>query len=65
MTDSNENLMTSREVCKYCGFSISVLNKLESDGILKPKRKLPCSNRRLYSKDDVEAFLKSISTKKD
>lgn len=55
--------MTSREVCKYCQFSMSVLNSLEKSGVLKPKRKLPINKRRLYNKEDVDKFLDSITTK--
>ena len=57
--------MTSKEVCRYCNISISVLNKLERDGNLKPNRKLPINHRRLYTKEDVDKFLDSISTNQD
>lgn len=60
-----QEFMTSREVCNYCNFSMSLLNSLDKKGILKPRRRLPVTNRRLYVQADVDAFLKSISTKKD
>ena len=64
MIDNNEAFMTSKDVCRYCGFSMSVLNKLEKDGILKPKRKLPINHRRLYRKIDVDNFVSSITNSK-
>ena len=64
MIDNNEAFMTRKDVCRYCGFSMSVLNKLEKDGILKPKRKLPINHRRLYRKIDVDNFLSSITNSK-
>lgn len=65
MLDSDKKFMTSRDVCQYCNFSVSVLNKLEKDGILKPKRKLSVNHRRLYKKEDVDKFLDSITVKKN
>lgn len=67
MTDNTKEsvFMTSTEVCKYCQFSMSVLNKLEAEGSLKPKRKLPINHRRLYEKEDVDRFLEGTITKQD
>lgn len=67
MSDGDEagleygDFMTSREVCKYCNFSIAVLNSLEKDGYLKPRRRLPISNKRLYIQADIDKFLESLS----
>lgn len=61
MLVDNEDFMTSREVCRYCGFSMSVLNSLESAGTLAPKRRLPVSRRRMYSREDVDNFLVSLT----
>lgn len=58
----NNDFMTSSEVCKYLDISTSVLNGLEKTGELKPQRKLPTSHKRLYLKEDVDKFLKSITT---
>lgn len=57
--------LTSKEVCRYCNFSMALLNKLERDGQLKPKRRLPMNHRRLYAKEDVDKFLENISTGKE
>lgn len=67
MTDNTRKpvFMTSTEVCKYCQFSMSVLNKLEVEGSLKPKRKLPINHKRLYEKEDVDKFLEGITNKQD
>ena len=54
--------MTSREVCNYCNFSMGLLNSLDKKGILRPRRRLPVTNKRLYVKEDIDAFLKSIAT---
>lgn len=56
------DFMSSSEVCEYLNISTSVLNGLEKTGKLKPKRKLPTSHKRLYLKEDVDRFLKSITT---
>lgn len=58
----NNDFMTSSDVCKYCNFSMSVLNNLDKRGILKPQRRLLTNRKRLYLKEDVDKFLKSIST---
>lgn len=57
-----DGFMSSSEVCKYLGISTSCLNNLEKKGNLKPRRKLPTSHKRLYLKEDVDKFLKSITT---
>lgn len=57
----SNNFMTSTDVCRYCGFSMTLLNSLEKQGYLKPRRKLPTCNRRLYKKEDVDLFLEMIS----
>ncbi len=59
-----EKFMTSKEVCRYCGFSVILLNRLEKDGILKPRRRLPTNGRWLYSKADVDDFLNKITVKR-
>lgn len=60
--DSDEVYMTSRQVAKYIGISVSLVNSLEEKGELLPRRKLPTNNRRLYTQSDVDAFLQKIST---
>lgn len=57
-----EEFMTSREVCQYIQISMGMLNSLDKSGHLRPRRKLPTNNRRLYSKEDVDAFLDKITT---
>lgn len=59
--ESNEVFLTSRQVAKYIGVSVSLINSLEEKGQLIPRRKLPTNNRRLYAQSDVDAFLESIS----
>jgi DNA-binding transcriptional MerR regulator len=59
----SDEYMSSTEVCRYLQFSSSVLNKLDKNGTLKPKRRLPSNNKRLYAKEDVDNFLNSISEK--
>lgn len=59
--DSNEEFLTSKQVAKYIGVSISLINSLEEKGELVPRRKLPTNNRRLYALSDVDAFLERIS----
>lgn len=63
MSESS-SFMTSMDVCDYCGFSVVVLNRLEKEGKLKPARKLPLNNRRLYKLSDVEEYLDTIRTNK-
>lgn len=53
--------MSGKEVCKYCGFSIGLLNTLEQKGLLKPRRVYPVSNKRLYLKIEVKKFYESMS----
>ena len=60
-----QEFMTSREVCNYCNFSMGLLNSLDKKGILRPRRRLPVTNKRLYVKEDIDAFLKSIATDGD
>lgn len=55
----NEELMTSREVCEYCSFSNSILNRLDRQGLLVPVRRLPGSGKRFYRQSDVDAYLQS------
>jgi hypothetical protein len=52
--------MSSSEVRNYLHVSQSVLNGLEKNGKLKPRRILPTSHKRLYAREDVETFEKSI-----
>lgn len=56
----DEELMTSRQVCEYCCFSKSVLNRLEEQGLLVPVKVFPENNKRLYSLEDVKSYLDSI-----
>lgn len=58
---TRDDYMSSKEVCKFCGFSLGLLNTLEKDGILKPRRVYPISHKRLYLKTDVEKFYDSMS----
>lgn len=53
--------MSSSEVRNYLNVSQSVLNGLLRDGKLKPRRILPTNHKRLYAREDVEAFEKSIT----
>lgn len=55
-----EEFMTSRQVCKYTGFGIALINKAEKLGVLKPSRKMPFNNRRLYLQSDVDAFMEKL-----
>ncbi len=52
-----DELMNVGEVREYTGLGISILNRLEDEKELVPCRRLPISNKRLYSKKDVDAFL--------
>ena len=56
----NTEYMSSSEVRNYLHVSQSVLNGLEKNGKLKPRRILPTSHKRLYAREDVEVFEKSI-----
>ena len=56
----NENFLTSRQVCRYLGISVTLLNGLEKSGHLLPVRKMPLSNKRLYSAEDVAKFKESV-----
>lgn len=62
-SDDDEEYLTSRETAEYMNVSLSLVNSLESQGQLVPRRKLPTNNKRLYAKSDVDAFLESISSK--
>lgn len=62
-SDTDEEYLTSKQVAKYIGVSISLVNSLEESGDLVPRRKLPTNNRRLYALSDVNAFLDRISSK--
>lgn len=55
-----EELMTSGQVCEYCCFSKSVLNRLENQGLLVPAKVLPGNKKRLYSLADVKSYMDSI-----
>lgn len=55
----NEDMMTSREVCEYCNFSSSILNRLERQKLLLPARRLPDSGKRFYRREDVDAYMQS------
>lgn len=57
----NTEYMSSTEVRNYLNVSQSVLNGLIKSGKLKPRRILPTNHKRLYAKEDVEAFEKSIT----
>lgn len=59
----NQSFLTSREVCNYLGISTTLLNGLEKSGHLLPARKMPLSNKRLYSADDVMNFKLSVQYK--
>lgn len=59
----NEQLMTSGEVCDYCGFSVTKLNGLEKRGELIPVRVFPVSGKRLYARKDVVSYLESVKQK--
>ncbi len=56
-----EFLMTRKEVCKYLGISLSSLERLEQTRKLRPIRRLE-GGKKLYSSEDVYAYLKSIWT---
>lgn len=56
----NTEYMSSSEVRNYLHVSQSVLNGLEKNGKLKPRRILSTSHKRLYAREDVETFEKSI-----
>lgn len=56
----NSEFITSSEVCEYCCFSLSVLNRLGDQGILVPARVLPGSGKRLYALEDVKSYMASI-----
>lgn len=60
--DDDEEYLTSKQVARYIGVSVSLINSLEEKGELVPRRKLPTNNRRLYAQSDVDAFLQKIST---
>lgn len=62
MPVNNEGYMTSTDVCRYMNVSMNVVNKLERDGHLKPKRKLQTNHRRYYLREDVIKFCESLST---
>lgn len=57
----DEEFMSSTDVCRYCGFSPGMLNSLEKSGDLKPRRKLPFGNKRLYARSEVDDFLRTLS----
>ena len=57
-----EVLMTSREVCRYCGFSKSVLGRLDRQELLVPARRLPASGRRLYRESEVVAYMDKLKS---
>lgn len=59
---ANSKFMTSVDVCRYCGFSLNLLRRLEREGKLKPVRTLPSSKRKLYQLSDVEVYLDQIRT---
>lgn len=61
--DDNEEYLTSRETAEYMNVSLSLVNSLEAQGQLIPRRKLPTNNKRLYAKSDIDAFLERISSK--
>ena len=58
-----EVLMTSREVCRYCRFSKSVLGRLDRQELLVPARRLPASGRRLYRESEVAAYMDKLKSK--
>ncbi len=58
-----EEFVTSKDICRRGGFSMSKLNGLEKKGVLKPVRKLTTNNRRLYLKKDVDAYFESLADK--
>lgn len=60
--DKDEEYLTSKQVARYIGVSISLINSLEEQGELVPRRKLPTNNRRLYALSDVNKFLERISS---
>jgi len=57
------SFLSSLEVCELLQVDLSVLNRLEKEGILLPKRRLPYNGKRLYEKREVEEYLKSIHPK--
>lgn len=56
----SEDFLTSRQVCRYLGISVTLLNGLEKSGHLLPVRKMPLSNKRLYRLEDVTHFKESV-----
>lgn len=59
---SNEVFMTSSEVCRYCAFSRTVLNRLEKQKLLVPARCLPTSRKRLYLRSDVAVYMEGLKS---
>ena len=58
-----ENFMTSKQVCRYTGFGIALIDKAERQGVLKPCRRMPFNNRRLYLQSDVDAFMEKLKNR--
>lgn len=55
-----EDFMSSGDVCDYCQFSPSVLNRLQAQGDLTPARVLPVSKKRFFLRSDVEAYMNNL-----
>lgn len=58
-----DTFLSSLDICRLLEIDLSVLNRLEKEGILLPKYKLPLNGKRLYAKKDVDEYLRSIRTK--
>lgn len=54
------DFMSSGDVCDYCQFSYSVLNRLQTQGVLTPVRVLPASKKRFFLRSDVKAYMNNL-----
>lgn len=52
--------ISSVDVMKKLGVSYKVLDSLDRQSLLSPRRRLPLSHKRLYLESDVEKFLEVI-----
>lgn len=53
--------LSSIDVKKRLSVSYELVNILDRQGLLSPRRRLPLSHKRLYLKEDVDKFLETVS----
>ena len=61
---TNTNLIGTFEVARYLGKSVSQVNRMANQGVLKPVGRLGKRGINVFSSADVEAYADAVKEKK-